>query len=211
MRLTVRVAMSLVALAAATLSFQSLAHLGELCGYGGLSWLYPLVVDLGAAAACCAWLHTRGIPPLLMTWGLLATSVLLNGTVHYLGSTGTEPSWMLVVAVAAVPPIVLGLCVHLTIGMGHGSAPAADSEGEISTDGVLELHSASQEIEADPLPELLVRCADVLRDRKREQRLDPDIGRRKVLAELKDAGLPVTEWQIRRHWPALQAVVRGAE
>jgi hypothetical protein len=43
--------MGLVALAAAALSCQSLMHLGPLCGYGGLAWLFPLVVDLGAAAS----------------------------------------------------------------------------------------------------------------------------------------------------------------
>jgi hypothetical protein len=38
-------------------------------------------------------------------------SVPLNGTVHYLESTHTLPSWLLLVAVATVPPPVLGLCV----------------------------------------------------------------------------------------------------
>lgn len=118
MRAVVRGAMGAVALAAAALSYQSLMHLGELAGYGGLSILYPLVVDAGAAASCAAWLHTRGRQPLAMTWALLAVSVVLNGTTHYLESTHTAPSWLLVVAVAAVPPTVLGLCVHLAVGMG---------------------------------------------------------------------------------------------
>lgn len=117
MRLVVRLSMGLVALAAAALSYQSLAHLGTLCGYGGLAWLYPLVVDAGAAASCAAWLQTRGRQPLVMTWALLAVSVVLNGTTHYLTSTGTAPSWLLVVAVAAVPPTVLGLTVHLAVDM----------------------------------------------------------------------------------------------
>jgi hypothetical protein len=99
--------------------YQSLMHLGELAGYAGLSFLYPIVVDAGAAASCATWLQTRGRQPLLMTWALLAISVVLNGTVHYLTSTGTAPSWLLVVAVAAVPPTVLGLCVHLAVGMGQ--------------------------------------------------------------------------------------------
>jgi hypothetical protein len=113
--------MAVVALAAALLSYQSLAHLGWLAGYGDLSFLYPIVVDAGAAASCATWLHSKGRQPLLMTWCLLAVSVVLNGTVHYLESTHTPPSWLLVVAVAAVPPTVLGLCVHLAVGMG-GSA-----------------------------------------------------------------------------------------
>lgn len=131
MRTIVRTSMALVALAAAALSYQSLARLGELCGYGGLSWLYPLVVDAGAAASCATWLHARSRQALGMTWALLAASVVLNGTVHYLDSTGTAPSWLLVVAVAAVPPLVLGLCVHLAVGMGRPDVRSADSGSDL--------------------------------------------------------------------------------
>jgi hypothetical protein len=116
--------MALVAVAAAALSFQSLWRLGQLAGYGQLAWAFPLVVDLGAASSCAAWLHTRSRQALGMTWALLATSALLNGTTHYLTSTGTAPGWLLVVAVAAVPPTVLGLCVHLAVGLGSGDAEA---------------------------------------------------------------------------------------
>lgn len=117
MRLIVRWSMVLVALAAASLSYQSLMQLAGLAGYGMLSALYPLVVDAGAAASCAAWLHTRGRQALAMTWSLLAVSVVLNGTEHYLESTRTAPSWLLVVAVAAVPPSVLGLTLHLAVDM----------------------------------------------------------------------------------------------
>lgn len=142
--------MGLVALAAAALSYQSLMHLGELAGYGWLSPLYPVVVDAGAAASCAAWLHTRGRQALAMTWCLLAVSVLLNGTTHFLESTHTAPSWLLVVAVAAVPPTVLGLCVHLAVDMGRPDLPqrfrgpaeptapgVQGSTSDITTDGNL--------------------------------------------------------------------------
>ena len=122
MRIVVRTSMALVALAAAALSYQSLTHRGQLCGYAGLAWLYPLVVDLGAAASCAAWLHTRARQPLAMTWSLLTVSVLLNETTHFLASTGSLLSWPLVVAVAAVPPTVLGLTVHLAVGLGWRSS-----------------------------------------------------------------------------------------
>jgi Protein of unknown function (DUF2637) len=131
MKLLVRVAMTAVALAAAALSYQSLTHLGALCGYGTLAWLYPLVVDLGAVASCAAWLHTRGRQPLLMTWALLATSVGLNGTDHFLASTMLAPSWWLIVAIAAVPPTVLGCVVHLAVGIGHN----LDVPGDHRLDG----------------------------------------------------------------------------
>lgn len=130
MRVIVRVSMSLVALAAAALSFESLWRLGQLAGYGELAWAYPLVVDLGAASSCAAWLQSRRRQPLLMTWGLLTTSVILNGTVHYLDAEKIAPSWPLVVAVAAVPPMVLGLCVHLSVGLG---GPPADTTPALVT------------------------------------------------------------------------------
>lgn len=88
MRIIVRGSMALVAVAAFTLSFQSLMKLGELAGYGNLAWLYPLTVDAGAVGSCAAWMHTRSRQALWMTWGLLAVSVLQNGTVHWLMATG---------------------------------------------------------------------------------------------------------------------------
>lgn len=128
MKLIVRGSMALVAVAAGALSFQSLWRLGQLAGYGDLAWAFPLVVDLGAASSCATWLHSKSRQSLGMTWALLATSVLLNGTTHYLQSTGTAPGWLLVVAVAAVPPTVLGLCVHLAVGMGATNPPASCRE-----------------------------------------------------------------------------------
>jgi hypothetical protein len=92
------------------------------------------VVDLGAASSCAAWLHTKSRQALGMTWALLATSVLLNGTTHYLESTRTAPAWLLVVAVAAVPPTVLGLCVHLAVGLGVDDAPPSVSTDSTEQD-----------------------------------------------------------------------------
>lgn len=123
MKFLIRVVMGLVALAAAALSFQSLMHLGQLCGYGALSFAYPLTLDLGAVASCAAWIQERNKQALGMTWVMLAISVVLNGTVHYLDTEGTAPSWLLVVLVAAVPPAVLGLVVHLAVGV---RAPAVE-------------------------------------------------------------------------------------
>lgn len=117
MKLFIRIVMGLVALAAGALSFQSLMHLGELCGYGGLAWAYPVTLDLGAAASCASWIHERNRQALGMTWAMLAISVVLNGTLHYLQAASTSPSWVLVVLVAAVPPAVFGLVVHLAVGV----------------------------------------------------------------------------------------------
>jgi hypothetical protein len=163
--------MAVVALAAAMLSYQSLMHLGELAGYGSLSALYPVVVDAGAAASCATWLHTRGRQPLVMTWGLLAISVVLNGTTHYLTSTGTTPSWLLVVAVAAVPPTVLGLCVHLAVGMGQPGrlAQARQPAGLVTapeeTHVTSEVTGSSSDTrnEVDPVAELVAQGAGRVR------------------------------------------------
>jgi hypothetical protein len=170
MRHVVRISMALVALAAAALSYQSLAQLGQLCGYGSLSWLYPVVVDAGAAASCAAWLHNGSRQALGMTWSLLSISVALNGTTHWLESIHTAPSWPLVVAVAAVPPMVLGLCVHLAVGMGRDTAPPAPPATALSLPGV-------GDEPADRAAELIASGA----------------GRRKLAAEL-----GVTEHQARQ-------------
>jgi Protein of unknown function (DUF2637) len=155
MRIVVRIALAVVALAAAALSYQSLAHLGVLAGYGGLSPLYPIVVDAGAAASCSAWLHTRARQPLAMTWSLLVISVVLNGTVHWLESTGFSPSWLLVVGVAAIPPLVLGLCVHLAVGLG---APGGPATGTNQLAEIFTKEPASDEA-PDPVAELLEQGA----------------------------------------------------
>lgn len=109
--------MSLVALAAFALSFQSLKTLGTLSGYGDLAWLYPVVVDLGTVSSCVAWLGTKSRQAFYMTWTLLGVSVLQNGTVHWLIAAHQTPDWWLITLAATVPPIVLGLTVHLGVGL----------------------------------------------------------------------------------------------
>lgn len=122
MRTVVRISMALVAVAAFALSFQSLMELGALAGYGRLAFLYPVVVDLGTVSSCTAWLATRSREAFWMTWTLLGISVVQNGTVHWLIATGQRPEWWLVTLVATVPPLVLGLTVHLGVGLSSASA-----------------------------------------------------------------------------------------
>lgn len=172
MKTFIRVVMGLVALAAGALSFQSLMHLGELCGYGSLSWAYPVTLDLGAAASCASWIHERNRQALGMTWGMLGISVVLNGTLHYLQAEGTSPSWLLVVLVAAVPPIVFGLVVHLAVG---------------NTSGDRHLSPEPVEVERDVLVERVSERITLAR-----QAGEPTPGRRKLAAEL-----GTTEHQVR--------------
>lgn len=178
MKIFIRTVMGLVAICAGALSFQSLMHLGELCGYGGLSWAYPVTLDLGAAASCASWLHERNRQALGMTWAMLSVSVVLNGTLHYLQAEGSNPSWMLVVLVAAVPPAVFGSVVHLAVGQPQeGQQQERKQLAEIFT-------------EDDPNFGAGVIDTDPLLDRARE--LMP-IGRPK-LAEM----LEVSDWRARQ-------------
>jgi hypothetical protein len=52
--------LAVVATAAAMLSFAALDELGQVCGFGPLSPLLPLVLDAGAAAGTVAWLPGLG-------------------------------------------------------------------------------------------------------------------------------------------------------
>jgi hypothetical protein len=169
--------MALVALSAAALSFVSLWHLGQLAGYGALAGLFPVVVDLGAAACCAAWLRTESRQASVMTWCLLALSVVLNGTTHWLQSTGQAPGWPLVVGVAAIPPLTLGLVVHLAISMDRepaathivsSSAEPVSAPAELASNNINECAGGDDLAEPDPVTELIESGA----------------GRRKIAREL---------------------------
>jgi hypothetical protein len=116
--------LTVVAGAAAVLSFSSLTELAALCGYThALAPLFPITVDAGTAAGCLAWLSTPSdisgqLPRRFartLTLVLLTASVAGNALVHYLVATSEKPSWWLVVAVSAVAPAVLGTVVHLAV------------------------------------------------------------------------------------------------
>lgn len=109
-----------VAAAAAVLSFDALRELAELCGFRSeLSWLLPVVVDAGAAAASIVWL-ARWTPIGATLYGralaltLLISSVGGNALAHGLTAAGvTAAHWGIVVGVSAVAPAVLASLIHL--------------------------------------------------------------------------------------------------
>ncbi len=112
--------LTVVAAAAAVLSFSALRDLAVLCGFAPqLAWLLPVVVDAGAAAGSLAWLGSA--TPTARVYGralaltLLTLSVGGNALGHGLAAYGLAPHWLVVVAVAAVPPAVLGALVHLVV------------------------------------------------------------------------------------------------
>jgi hypothetical protein len=118
--------MALVAVAAFTLSFQTLTELATLAGYGSLSWLYPVTIDLGTVSSCAAWMATRSREALHMTWCLLSASILLNGCEHWLSAAGQRPEWWLVTVIAMAPPAILGVVTHLAVGLGTHSPSTPD-------------------------------------------------------------------------------------
>lgn len=140
MRATLYALLGLVAVAAAVSSFSALHGLAVLCGFGWTAPLLPLVVDVGAGAGTLVWL-TRG-PDTARAYGralaltLLGLSVAGNALAHGLAAAGLRPHWLVVVAVSAVAPAVLGAVVHLAVLAGRATTdePTGDEEPETDED-----------------------------------------------------------------------------
>ena len=135
-----------VAIAAAVLSFSALAGLAELAGVtstlplpaGGqfrLAWLLPIAVDAYAVTATRVWLRTAGTARTRgyarrNAAGAIALSVAGNAAYHALDAAGVtslvdvRAGWAVVVAVSAVPPVMLGLVGHLHALVSDDSRPA---------------------------------------------------------------------------------------
>ena len=117
--------LTIVAAAAAVLSFSALRDLALLCGFTPeLAWLLPVVVDAGAAAGSLVWLGGRAhelarrfARALALT--LLGLSVGANALAHGLDAYRLAPAWWVVVAVSAIAPAVLGAVVHLAVLVGR--------------------------------------------------------------------------------------------
>ncbi|WP_116048637.1 DUF2637 domain-containing protein [Amycolatopsis palatopharyngis] len=133
--------MGLVAVSAAALSFASLQHLAVACGVSvALAWLVPVAIDAAAAVASWVWLAPSSPQAArrfarTLAIGTLALSVAGNALDHWLQIFGGQPAWWLVVALAAVPPIVLGAVVHLVALLitDHQATPAATDQEEVVT------------------------------------------------------------------------------
>lgn len=124
-----------VAVAAAVLSFSALAGLAELAGVtaalplpaGGrfrLAWLLPIAVDAYAVTATRVWLRSAGTARTRgyarrNALGAIGLSVAGNAAYHALAAAGLKSladvraGWAVIVAVSAVPPVMLGLVGHL--------------------------------------------------------------------------------------------------
>lgn len=129
---TVLVGMAVVAVAGAILSFDAWAGLARLVGITGqvgsieLAWLLPITVDVFAAVATGVWLagalvsHDTRIYARANALGSILLSIVGNGLYHGLTASGYgvgkgqhAVDWKIVVAISAIPPLVLGLVGHL--------------------------------------------------------------------------------------------------
>jgi hypothetical protein len=111
--------MAAVALAAAVSSYSGLASLADLAGWNHrLALLLPVTIDAYAMTATRAWLSPL-TPWHARRWarrnaiGAILTSVVGNGIAHAAHAGEFHVGWPIVVAVSAIPSIVLGLITHL--------------------------------------------------------------------------------------------------
>lgn len=111
--------MAAVSLAAAISSYSGLASLADLAGWNHkLALLLPVTIDAYAMTATRVWLSAR-TPQHARRWarrnaiGAILTSVAGNGIAHAARAGEFHVGWPIVVAVSAIPSIVLGLITHL--------------------------------------------------------------------------------------------------
>lgn len=152
--------MTLVGLAAAASSFSGLFDLARRTGW--LLWLcalLPLTVDAYAMTATRVWLAKSTCNAYARRWakanaiGAITVSVAGNAVDHAVAAGVFRMVWPLVVAVSAIPPIVLGLLVHMAhlrhLPPAGEAAPTADTG---STPAASERQPADNGSAAAPLP-----------------------------------------------------------
>ncbi|AWI30418.1 hypothetical protein DDW44_17765 [Streptomyces tirandamycinicus] len=112
--------MGTVGAAAAASSYAALQDLAVRTGWWiQLSWLLPLTVDAYAMTAVRVWLGKSTRNDHARAWakanaiGAIVLSVAGNAVDHAIAARVIPVGWPLIVAVSAVPPIVLGLLVHM--------------------------------------------------------------------------------------------------
>ena len=114
------VGMAAVSLAAAVSSYSGLATLADLVGWNHkLALLLPVTIDAYALTATRVWLSPKTAGYRARRWakgnaiGAIATSVAGNAVAHAANAAVFHVTWPIVVAVSAIPSIVLGLITHL--------------------------------------------------------------------------------------------------
>lgn len=136
--------MSVVAIAAAVLSFASLQDLAQRAGYPpGLAALLPIAIDAQAVVATRAWLAATTPPrgrryARTLALSAVGLSVVGNAGQHAMAAVTMATPWWVVVAIASVPPIALAATAHLAALLARQSTPnpstAERSTVEVSAD-----------------------------------------------------------------------------
>jgi hypothetical protein len=111
----------IVILAAGILSFSALRRLGISAGWNpGLAALLPVSIDVYALISTVSWLVLAEGPEDRKRSGINASvavslSVVGNGIEHLNMFHVLTVGWPVVIAVSAIPPVVMALSVHLAV------------------------------------------------------------------------------------------------
>lgn len=131
----VSLGMSVSAVSAAVSSFSGLRSLAEMAGWAApMASLLPLTVDAYAMTATRVWLSgsTASVRARRFAkWnaiGAILLSLAGNAAYHLIAAHLLAVSWMIVLAVGAVPPVVLGLVSHLAVLRTQADAPEPRTE-----------------------------------------------------------------------------------
>lgn len=134
--------MGAVGAAAAASSYAALQDLAVRTGWWiQLSWLLPLTIDAYAMTAVRVWLGKSTRNDHARAWakanaiGAIVLSVAGNAVDHAIAARVIPAGWPLIVAVSAVPPIVLGLLVHMAHLRTLPPAPLADGSTPAAAEG----------------------------------------------------------------------------
>lgn len=133
--------MTVTAMSAAVSSFSGLRSLAAATGWPeALSPLFPLTVDAYAMTATRVWLSGStgsGRARRFARWNAIMAiglSLVGNAVWHLIAAQVLTVSWVIVVLVGAVPPVVLGLLSHLAVLRSQAEASrlqaAEDDQGE---------------------------------------------------------------------------------
>lgn len=165
----VSLGIAVTAMSAAMSSFAGLRSLAVVAGWPvWLAWIFPLTVDAWAMTATRVWLaqstgsgrarrfaRTNAI-------GAICASVAGNAVSHLVAARLLVPNVVLVVAVGAVPALVLGLVAHLAVLRQYNESGPADDEMRT------EIRIAGQQ----SVPKSEVPTADGPRPRTEDELLD---------------------------------------
>ncbi|WP_161629639.1 DUF2637 domain-containing protein, partial [Saccharomonospora iraqiensis] len=130
--------LGIVAAAAAVLSFDALRELAVLTGTPKrLAPLVPITIDAAALVGTRVWLAGEAPGKAVrfarfLALAMIGVSVVGNASAHALVAYDITPAWWAVVAVASVPPLVLGAVAHLAH-LATGEGASSDVKADIAS------------------------------------------------------------------------------